>query len=370
MQRKGSIESVVEFRGSFIELVIVAVAISLGINIWANLLGAQLTPNWLLTVSVALIAIGCWILIRRVAPRINRQIFLTGFLPIEKKDQRIIVVPRYEFSRQMGTFFRALFHENKALEKIWKASNVASNDLTGKEKEKEKAGKKLVEEAVEYFVLSRLSMALSSHFVNNEDIEVDGAEIVTLERKDIPSVLLDNRFLDLLSRPLEERETFVSTSKQKSKRLDILQGSRIVYAITADGAVYDYFELILPRGSQVTREADALRINTKRFSLSFEIDFSGFRGNFPSEFEELYLGFQDDIDVIPFLIWIRAGVRFKLRYIFSRKGWEYFKWLDNFLNSLEDDFSFESFLKNIDWEAAHTSAIIERNLNIRAKQST
>jgi hypothetical protein len=133
-----------------------------------------------------------------------------------------------------------------------------------------------------------------------------------------------------------------------------------VYAITRDGAVYHNFELVLPRGAQIFRRNDhSFSLDTKRFSLGFEIIFNGFSSNLPSDFEELYLG-QRFGEIQSYSAEIGVDVKFKLINLFSRTGWQYYKWIDLFLNNLENDFKFDLFLKRISWDMAYTVATIRK----------
>lgn len=366
---KGRVESVIEFRGNFFELLVVTIAIALGINLASTVLGSTLGDLWSVFLSAGLILIACVFLVLRLTPRVNRKLSLKGLFSLAKEDKKIIHIDRYEFSEEIYSLFRALFHENKALERIWSSSDL---DFSPLRKHKGNAnlkiaadgGKKLIREAIEYFILHRLSLDLSAYFNNNSEIE-DG-ELVSISRNDIPSALLSNRFLDLLSKPIEERETFVSPKTTDQTDYRITEGieGKLVYAITSEGAIYDHFELVLPRGTVISRPDDrSFVVDTKRFSLSFEVTFDGFGANLPSDFEELYIGTKFG-DVRSYEVGVNIKVKFKFRSVFSRDGWQYYKWIDLFLENIEKEFSFDVFLKQISWDVAYSVATIMRRSNL------
>jgi hypothetical protein len=367
--RKGGVESVIELRGNFFEPLVTTTAIALGINLAAGVLGLTLTGLWSLLLSAALIFIGCTILILRVAPRVNQKLTLEGVLCASGESKKIIHIDRYAFSRTISDAFRALFHENKAIERIWSNFGLdfiptfrSHDDAKSKTGE---AGKTLVREATEYFILKRLSLDLSAYFNNNA--EIASGELVSILRNDIPSVLLSNRFLDLLSRPMDEREAFASVKTEPVHHAAISEGleKRLIFAITKEGEIYDHLELVLPRGTIIGRPNDrSFSIDTRRFSLRFEVTFDGFSANLPADFEELYLGTKFD-SVRSYVARIDIEVRFKLRSVFSRKGWQYYKWIDRFLANLESDFSFDLFLKQISWDAAYSVATIAKRSNLQ-----
>jgi hypothetical protein len=360
---KGRIDSIVEFRGNFLELLIVAIAIALAVHTFGGILESALPSYLSIVVAAVLIVLGCVILIVRAVPRVNRTISLKGIVPIAHADKKVIPIHRYHFSEEMRKILKATFHENKALEKLWLNSLSALKSLN--DSGLDTSGFKLINEAIEYFILEQLSLDLSAYFINNPDIE-NGA-VVSLLRKDMPSVLLNNRFLDLLSRPMEERDVFSSymdkTTKNRGEAFAITRGAsdpETVYVITEDGALFDHFDLVLPRGTTVSRgDGQSFSIKTKRFLLRFRVEFSGFRTNFPEDFEELYLGCKFD-DVTPYIAHIYIDVKFKLLSVLSQRGWEYFKWIDIFLTNLQDEFSFDSFLSRIGWEIAYSVARLEK----------
>jgi hypothetical protein len=358
---KGRIESVLEFRGNFFELLIVAAAIGLGINLIAGLVGSALPPLWCAGLSGAIVVIALIVLIVRVRPRVNRKHSIEGLIALESANRRILEIDRYRFSSELSTGFRALFLEQKALEKVWAKTELQPPPSNGQRND-ELTSNTLVREAIEYFVVSRLSLDLNSYFVRSR---LDPDEIITLQRKDVPSVLLSNRFLDFLSRPMEEREPFSSFPAPRFPDIENNGASvkeTLVYAITADGAVFEHFALELPRGTHISRSSgNQLRIETKRFTLNLAVRFDGTNGNLPYDFSELYLGFAFD-EVSVYTAWVDVDVQFKLRTLFSRKGWEYFGWIDLFLSNLERDFSFGTFLNTIGWETAYSIATINRQL--------
>ena len=69
VKQKGRVESILEFRGSFLELLVVAVAIGLGINLLAGAIGPLIGVKWSILLSVGLVGLGCAILLARLVPK-------------------------------------------------------------------------------------------------------------------------------------------------------------------------------------------------------------------------------------------------------------------------------------------------------------
>ena len=164
--------------------------------------------------------------------------------------------------------------------------------------------------------------------------------------------------LELFSKPMEEREAFLP----KGKNIEVRHGSNVVYAIGEGGALFDHFELMLPRGTTVSRiDPRSIQLKTNRFSMRVVVGFEGFNSVLPRKFEDLYLGrgiknvtgYQVDLDIT---------VHFNPWSLLSATGWEYYRWLDSFLDRIDTEFSFTRFLEDIGWETALSTAIIAKHM--------
>ena len=278
-------------------------------------------------------------------------------MAVTRQDQQVIPIARYEFSEDFGRYLQALVAENKAFERIW-----ADNPLTGFAFEDGKAvvrtppSSKLLREAVEYYVLNELSLHLSSHFENNPRISEKA--IARLGRRDIPSVLLDNRCLELFSRPMEEREAF--TPEEERSRANRRQpAGRVVHAAGRGGAIYDEFELILPAKASVTLGQEAsLQVHTRRVQIDVTVRFDGANANLPRDFERLYLG-RKLLDLTVYGVSVAINVKFACWALLTAAGWEYYRWLDSFIDRIGAGFSFERFLEDVGWSTARTIAHVQ-----------
>jgi hypothetical protein len=213
----GRKKSLLAARSSFIELAVVVILLSLGVNMIAGTLLGWFGTHRLLTLAVALavtLAAFGYMMFRAVP----RDFKFNGVLVVYGGAHDLVKIDRYRLSEEMVSYFRALAAENKVLLKIWTGNPLRPGPPTndprlGVVEErgvgiKDSPAVKLVREAVEYFVLQELSFHLDSHFSSNYRVVED--EIARIGRKEIPSVLLENHFLELFSRPMEEREPFAN----------------------------------------------------------------------------------------------------------------------------------------------------------------
>lgn len=348
------------FKANLFEVFSIAVLVALGVNIlssgfinYLNLNSAQS-----LTIGGLLISVGLLVLLRNIKPENSGTYELEGVVCTEEGTGNLIPIEGYKVTEEIEEAISALCSENKAFKKIWSDSPIGFGFTfeNGMARANRSKSNLILLEAIEYYAINQLSLHLDSHFKNNDSVSDDG--LVTLDRKGIPQVLLDNRFLDLFSRPMEEREQFIDHGNSPSN-------GKVVYAFGGDGAIFNHFEMVLPKGSSITRENDSgLVIKTPRFKLKIKPKFIGVNDNLPKNFENLYMG-KDAESVSTFNIGLHLTVDFYAKSLFSAQGWDYYWWLDSFLNKLEDSFSKNKFLSRISW---HQNAAMMLMAENRRKQ--
>ena len=316
-------------------------------------LGFQQSAISISVVGIAIIVLGFCGIAWRHRSLISGVTCLTGVIFLDKKTRLPIKVSRYEASESFYRNILGLCAENKALAKIWKDSKFYSYGDTDNTDFTITKGSsaKLAEEALEYFVLSKLSTHLTDYF-NKSDF--DKGRIKTFFRNDVPDVLLSNRFIDLFSRPLEEREAFSASHSPPSR-------GKVVYASGPSGEIFNDFDFTLPTDAKVSRNDDtSVLIDTKRFSVSIKSIVRSGSGYVPFAFYPLYMKREwDDVETYNFSI--RIEIRISPWRILSRKGWEYYSWLDSFMDRLELDVDFDKFLDRISWNQALTVHQLGKN---------
>jgi hypothetical protein len=282
---------------------------------------------------------------------------IDGFIIYDNKKNKIIDVPKYEYANELSDDFNCAFTENPALKKIWDAEPISHRFPKKSNKHAvftNPKSYKLIYEATEYFILKQLSLHLSAHF--NDD-KHDKTRLKEFNRKDIPSILLENRFLELFSRPMEERDAFVSDTLSQD------EGVGKIVASYRDGVKYELFDLVLPINSKILKpKGNEILIKTSRFKFKFSVNFQGMGSVTPYAFEKYYLNHKNPRDLSGFCIQINTTVNFTLKGYFTRKGWEYFEWIDSFMKELDEDFSEKTFWKRINWNTINSAIIIAENM--------
>lgn len=357
------IDALLSLRRNTVEVLALAFVLAFGVNMASSGLPIELGLSSRMTalIGIALILIGTAFLAYRLKPLNRRELRLEGILVLGD-DKRVEEIDRYELSERLAKYFTGIAAENKAIAKLWRESklrpNVSDDGRTARLSKSH--ANLLVLEAIEYFVLDKLSLHLSAYFDSERDVEEH--TVVRVNRVDIPQILLQNRFLELFSKPMDMREAFMESEGNKDQ-------DRVVYATGKDGAFFDHFELILPPKSRVTRSSDSgIQIETSRFKIAFTPEFHGMSALLPNRFEELYMGRKfNELDL--YSVKLRVKVEFKRLAFLTGTGWDYYEWLDSFLDELASDFSIDDFSRRISWESAVSVAIAHERLLARTAKS-
>jgi hypothetical protein len=351
--KRAIVQGVVISRQNLIEFIVVAILLAFGVNLIAGHILASAVLSNLLTLLVGVVlCLGSvlYLAARLFGRRVESRTY-EAFLIYNNEKNEIILVPRYAFSEGICRYIQGAFVENPALKTLWEkeplkdlfAVDLAEATATHKP---QKAAQ-LLSQAAEYFVLDRLSTHLTDYFAD-EKFKKQNLEMYC--REDIPEVLLSNPFLEMFSRPMEHRAAFVEDAFRKKGR------GEVVYKYGSGGAIYERFDLILPKGSSVRRAEDnKIGIETKKLRMSITVQFEGFCTVLPRGFAKYYLLITDPLDYItPYKVNVDIQVSMKLGALLSATGWQYYRWIDSFLDEIEKDLCEESFFELLNWESAFT----------------
>ncbi len=359
-----AIGGVLATRKNLIEIVVLAVVLALAIELVSNgIIDIFTLPSSItITSGILLAIISIMYFVRSLFGRRKRMEFYDSFFIYDGQNNQVLPVYRHDLSCSMNRYLRAAFAENPALEKQWQDEPLSGIRDSKKTQEilKPRKSIQLVREVIEYSVLEYLSTHLTDYF-NSPDIQKD--KLTEYRREDIPEVLLTNRFLELFSRPMDDRLAFSDGEKPRG----ILHRGSLV--LSSKGPyLYSRFDLVLPKRSKISRlESGAIMIKTNKVNLELNIDFRGFNTYIAADFLELYMGIPFSSSYDEYMVEISVKVTTKAMALLSRSSWEYYQWVDSFLHLLREKSSTESFLNKINWETAVTIHQIN-NMEKKAKK--
>jgi len=327
-------------RASIVELIAIAIVIALAVNLLANVIFQSLSQHWRILASGGFLTVAVIYLGVRRFGHLQTEFQSEGFLLYDAAKKAFIPVEDYELSREVCRFQKAAFAENKAYRQQWEQDPLENIHCDGTGRARDPAAAKLLRELLDYIVLSALSTHLTDYFGHDK---FDTTRLKKYERSDIPETLLRNRYLELFSKPMEDRAVF-GPGKDSPKGV-------IYSAYGTGGTIYERFELILPTESTVTGGAGAgVVIRTPLIEVSITPRFDGFCTVLPFDFVKHYVGVASPFDITEFLIRLEVRLRIRFRGIFSWRTWGYHRWAESFFEELRRIFDSDEFLNRINWD--------------------
>lgn len=373
LEHENTLAEMLAGKRDFLRLVVLASVLSFSIGVLASVVAAStLVPTIAICFAAALLTLIALLLfaadIRRKLAFEDR---LEGVLFIDVAKNELLDVRGYELASDLSRAMAAVKAESRAIYSEWENDPLVKNkEKTPKKSPSENenvptAGEKpnyisivrvevdddhltkqkasrLLDEALQFVLLEELSTHLSTYFTNSTS-----DQIVELSREDIPAFLLQNRVLNLLTTPIENRDVFLQAFPNQKERpegvLCSLWGS--------DGSMYSRFDLNLPKDSKVSfLGRGALRIETKRLNLEISGRYTGSTATVSRAFVDHYMGCSwDEVACRNVEIILRGQV--KPLALFSANGWEHYHWLDSFRARLRKDVDLKTFQDAIHWSA-------------------
>jgi hypothetical protein len=358
-------------RGVLLEIILIAVFVSFGLNLIVTSFPNINSPFniTLLFIGVIIVLISLLVLIYKNFKKFNRTLSIKSFIMYDEEENVLIDIDSYYLSNQLISNLNSAFKEEKILKEIW--DDIPLNEVFGdpmiSREEYETSAKEIIEELFEYFVLDSLSSTLNVFF-NREEFEYN--DLINFNINDIPDDVLNNRFLKLFSKPMEEREVFKKDLMEgEPDGVFLIDGDEKTLVIHRgrDGVLYKTFNLVLPKGTKIERLGPhTIQLESSHMIINFDIIFDGYRTLLPTDFEKYYLDLNRDLDGLlryyAYSLDLKIDVRFKIRSLFSNTGWNYHKWLDEYLKTLNKQISMNQFFKSINWEQIRTILyIMEKN---------
>jgi len=93
--------------------------------------------------------------------------------------------------------------------------------------------------------------------------------------------------------------------------------------------------------------------------------FEGFNTNVPRGYIEHYIK-EDESNITVYAFNVIIEIKLKLWGLIIGSGWEFYSWIDSFIEELESKISMEHYFKKIGWENAYT---IIRSIGLSAPTS-
>ncbi len=348
-QRPSALEQFLRSRSVLIEIASVALLLATATSLLGSILYTILDPYPVIRIGLSLGAVACtlaWVLARmhsaaRIVVEVDGRIFC------DNKTHEPLAVNSYGFMEEFVQTWNAVTIENPAFREQWNKNAI--HLCSGPRHRPEHL---LCNEIIESIFLQQLSSSLEGFNAKRSDRPF---QVAIFRRNHLPHVLAKNRVLALLCTPIQDRSIWAKCN------ITPQDGAEVVSISRSDGVRFDDFELELPLGSAVRRGREGgLVIETPRVRIRMDAALSGAAGFARPNFGEIYLGMPfADKEGHPRVAEIKADVQisfsFRFPYTLNPWNWRRYGWVDQFLADCASDFSFEDFLRRINYD--HIAAL-------------
>jgi hypothetical protein len=359
--REGTITRLFADRHTVFELIVGTVIIAFGVNLIASALHSWIGNGYSLLAGAVAISICAFVIIRWYFRRLSRSARFDGFVVFKKSNRSPVRVPEYPLAEHLRNYLRSAFIENPAFLKQWESATELWGSYSDTDSN---LALKLLNEALEYFVLERLATHLTDYFAT---IDPNTAPVIRLGRTQVPAFLLENRFLALYSTPIEDRAAFQDfdgeTPLLAVSRTSANDDDQEIHFALRGGLRFERFELTLPKNTEIERlRHGGLKLSTPYIDFSIYCFSDGGSASNPLEFGPYYLGFTEYLEDQAITVHLGFETSMKWRGWFARRGWIYYRWMESFAEKLHRDASSDAFFERIGWSALCTDLLVQNNL--------
>lgn len=327
---KNSIENIKESQQSILELVIIPIIISIGINL--IMLGISNDLNFKLILIGSIFIILSLFIPAYLKPaylkfkQSNRKVKIQAALVYDSKNRKILDIDNYEFSNDVCWYLKGALVEDKNIKEMRNKDKLCFGDSHLN---------KLLNQLLEYIVLLRLSRATIDHFDHRE---YSKGKIIKIERDNISDFVASNMFIDLFSKPPYEREAFGYVEGDDLGR------------IGENGEIYLKFELNLPSKCQIVKKfPNTIVVKHPYFNLEIIPNFQGFGTILLPDFKERYMQLDDLSNISTYAVDIDINSKFSPLAFFMNKD-QYYRWIDELINDLIEYASIDKFYEKMRWD--------------------
>jgi len=271
---------------------------------------------------------------------------IKGFIIIDNENNEIIPIENYDYVNTISRDLKSAIIEDNAIKIELENAGFES----GSDKEKKQKGIKTINELTEYYILNTISTHLTNYFNNNK---IEKEQLVEFSRNDIPLILLNNRFLELFSKPIDKRPIF-NKHEFKSDRLIIIKDSNknlVSVKKVSQSNIFRFqsFKIVLPEDSKITKDLDgSIVIENKRIILKFKTIFECTNTVLPIGFEKYFLDLHDIFRYDAFQVNIILEFKLKFGAVFLINRLDF--WINSLIDKIEKKISKEKYFNKIEWD--------------------
>ncbi|MBU0711198.1 hypothetical protein KKA87_04650 [bacterium] len=326
------------------EFILIALSLCLGLVLLCNVSSYNHNDTFSIITGLILCSLSIYYFIIKISVVKNKK-NIKGFIIIDNENNEIIPIENYDYVNNISRNLKSAIIEDNAI----KIELENAGFKSGSDKEKKQKGIKIINELTEYYILNTISTHLTDYFNNNK---IEKEKLVEFSRNDIPLILLNNRFLELFSKPIDKRPIFKKHGF-KSDRLIIIKDSNknlVSVKKVSQSNIFRFqsFKIVLPEDSKITKDLDgSIVIENKRIILKFKTIFEG-NTVLPIGFEKYFLDLHDIFRYDAFQVNIIFEFKLKFGAVFLINRLDF--WINSLIDKIEKKISKEKYFNKIEWD--------------------
>lgn len=333
-----------EVQGIILTSVMISTGISLVILGIGNIIGDAGNKVYI-CVGILLTIIPLVILLAINFKKSNRKYLINATVAYDAQKKELIEIEGYTFVEDLCKYMHAAIEEDDNIKAMWKKDNLGVNGILENSIDKQQYANvsrsaAVLNQLIEYLLLKKLGHVTSAYF---NKPEFNKKKINLIERSDVNDFVANNLFINLFSKPTYERTAFDNEAI----------GDNVVFCYGNNYAIYDKFELFLPHKCKIKRKNNSVIIKHPFFSLTIIPAFTGFGEVLPRGFIQRYM--RCKLGIRSYKVWLGIELKFTWKAMFMNKA-EYYGWIDEYMEELNQYASFPQFKKSIQWDV--TNAIL------------
>lgn len=340
-------------KSEIIEIILVAIAIALGINLVSSSIIELFNINNIVVIiigiTICISVISYYVITEIKSMNINKNI--DGNIILNPNTDNIYKIIQYHSSVDISDTIRALMLEDSKTKVKYKNSikSIEKYENNIKKLNNEFFGQ-IINDAIEYQIINTLTDAIG---LKNKDVK-------TIELNNAPKEILNNMFVKTLSKDYKKRIAFKNDT-------DIINDGEgeLVYHVNDDGYMYNKLEINIPKNSEIKKNGNSLILKSRYYKMTIEWGVESvfvpiLTMNFYNFFLDKNKVADSDVEIS---YYINVKVKYNLLTMFSRKSNRYYSWIDYLINTMEKDFDYEYNLKNANWDLLDNISNIINNQN-------
>jgi hypothetical protein len=270
-------------RSFIIDTILTSIMLSLAINFLTEWF-LNFKDYKFLIMGLIFLIIGFFLFFLRLLKYKEYMQEIDGFFIYDKDENSIIKIPFHEINSDMKNCFKSAIKEDEAIEIIWNNNPISSYNFNENNKPESMY---IIEELIEYLIISELDVLLSDYNYENEDIKA-------YKRKDLLEICESNRFLNLFSKEPNKRSSFLKSENPPRKDSLLYSDgknhkSELVMAYSENGARFSRISLNLPKKTNILRKGRDLLLDLNICTLNISTRFEGYNTFIHNEFFEQIL---------------------------------------------------------------------------------